>query len=152
MHSRGFIQKQSNLDAIRAIVKERQAWNTLLRDEGNVVRPNTAVIKVDFRPEEKLENLSATDASEMTVRIGGLVAKSVTDMTQRVPDMEGLGLVADENAPEQLRLSWPGGTTTIRDGLIASDETKPRAMAATAERPTPVRLHPVAIQWRPKGN
>ena len=25
-------------------------------------------------------------------------------------------LVADENAPEQLRLSWPGGTTTIRDG------------------------------------
>jgi hypothetical protein len=88
----------------------------LLRDEGNVVRSNTAVIKVDFRPEEKLENLSGADASEMTVRIGGLVAKSVTDMTQRVPDMEGLGLVADENAPEQLRLSWPGGTTTIRDG------------------------------------
>ena len=88
----------------------------LLRDEGNVVRPNTAVIKVDFRPEEKLEALSATDASEMTVRIGGLVAKSVTDMTQRVPDMEGLGLVQDDNAPEQLRLSWPGGTTTIRDG------------------------------------
>lgn len=88
----------------------------LLRDEGNVVRPNTAVIKVDFRPEEKLEGLSGEDASEMTVRIGGLVAKSVTDMTQRVPDMEGLGLVADENAPEQLRLSWPGGTTTIRDG------------------------------------
>ncbi|MGK4006576.1 SpoIIE family protein phosphatase [Sorangium sp. So ce1036] len=35
MHSRGFIQKQSNLDAVRAIVKERQAWNTLLREEGN---------------------------------------------------------------------------------------------------------------------
>ena len=87
----------------------------LLRDEGNSVRPNTAVIKVDFRPEEKLEAMSGTDASEMTVRIGGLVAKSVTDLTQRVPDMEGLG-VQDDSAPEQLRLSWPGGTTTIRDG------------------------------------
>jgi hypothetical protein len=87
----------------------------LLRDEGNVVRPNTAVIKVDFRPEEKLEGLSGEDASEMTVRIGGLVAKSVTDMTQRVPDMEGLGF-ENEGAPEQLRLSWSGGTTTIRDG------------------------------------
>jgi FHA domain-containing protein len=87
----------------------------LLRDEGNVVRPNTAVIKVDFRPEEKLDAIGGADASEMTVRIGSLVAKSVTDLTQRVPDMEGLG-VQDENAPEQLRVSWPGGTTTVRDG------------------------------------
>jgi hypothetical protein len=87
----------------------------LLRDEGNVVRPNTAVIKVDFRPEEKLDAVGGADASEMTVRIGSLVARSVTDLTQRVPDLEGLG-VQDASAPEQLRLSWPGGATTIRDG------------------------------------
>jgi hypothetical protein len=87
----------------------------LLRDEGGTVRPGTAIIKVDFRPEEKLEAPSASDLSEMTVRIGGLMQKSVTDLTQRVPDMEGLGL-QDDTAPEQLRLSWPGGTTTIRDG------------------------------------
>ena len=87
----------------------------LLRDEGNTVRPGTAVIKVDFRPEEKLDAPGGTDASEMTVRLGNLMAHSVTDLTQRVPDMEGLG-VTDETSPEQLRLSWPGGTTTIRDG------------------------------------
>ena len=89
----------------------------LLRDEGGTVRPGTAVVKVDFRPEEKLGPAGgAGDVSEMTVRIGGLVAQSVTDLTQRVPDMEGLGVMKDDNAPEQLRLSWPGGTTTIRDG------------------------------------
>jgi hypothetical protein len=87
----------------------------LLRDEGGTVRPGTAVVKVDFRPEEKLGPATGADASEMTVRIDGLVAKSVTDLTQRVPDVEGLG-VQDDTAPEQFRLSWPGGTATIRSG------------------------------------
>jgi hypothetical protein len=93
----------------------------LLRDEGNVVRPNTAIIKVDFRPEEKLEGISGADASEMTVRIGGLVAKSVTDLTQRVPDMEGLG-VQDDTAPEQLRLSGASSKINKRQLWVEADE------------------------------
>src|SRR4029079_10001657 len=55
----------------------------MLRDEGGTVRPGNAVIKVDF---SEVDSGTATDPSEMTVRIGGPVAKALTDLTQRVPE------------------------------------------------------------------
>src|SRR5205814_8896940 len=53
----------------------------LLRDEGGTVRPGHAVIKVDFAEVEA----APSDPSEMTVRIGGPVARSLTHPPQRGP-------------------------------------------------------------------
>jgi len=79
----------------------------LLRDEGSTVRPGTAVIKVDFAEGERAAPI---DPSEMTVRIGAHVAPSIIDHTVRVPEAQG---PADQ---ESLKVSWPGGATTIRAG------------------------------------
>jgi hypothetical protein len=81
----------------------------LLRDEGGTVRPGNAIIKVDFSEGDKPQ---PTDPSEMTVRIGIPVARSLTDLTQRVPE----AAVAPATEEEQLKVSWPGGSTTIRAG------------------------------------
>jgi hypothetical protein len=79
----------------------------LLRDEGGTVRPGTAVIKVDFSEGERP---AAPDPSEMTVRIGMPLARSLTDLTMRVPE------AAPSTEEEQLKVTWPGGSTTIRSG------------------------------------
>jgi hypothetical protein len=83
----------------------------LLRDEGGTVRPGHAVIKVDFSSVEA----PATDASEMTVRIGGPVAKQLTDLTQRVPE-SFMGAYVNPAAEERLKVLWTGGEATIRAG------------------------------------
>jgi hypothetical protein len=83
----------------------------LLRDEGGTVRPGTAVIKVDFSEVDH----SAVDASEMTVRVGGLVAKSLTDLTMRVPE-SFVGAFVNPAAEEKLKVLWTGGEATIRAG------------------------------------
>jgi hypothetical protein len=84
----------------------------LLRDEGGTVRPGTAVIKVDF---EEGERPAPTDASEMTIRVGGPVVRSLTDVTQRVPESFA-GAHVDPTGEETLRVSWSGGAATIRAG------------------------------------
>jgi hypothetical protein len=84
----------------------------LLRDEGGSVRGGGAVIKVDFHEGEPA---AALDASEMTVRIGGKLAPSLTDLTQRVPDAAVI-TSEDPNSPETLRVSWSGGAATVRVG------------------------------------
>src|SRR5262249_42765287 len=84
----------------------------LLRDEGGTVRPGHAVIKVDFG---EVESAAPVDASEMTVRIGGPVAKSLTDLTQRVPE-SFVGSYVNPAAEERLKVLWTGGEATIRAG------------------------------------
>ena len=82
----------------------------LLRDEGGSVRPGHAVVKVDFA---ELEQPVAADAGEMTVRISVPLGRTVLDMqTQSLPDVgnpEGEG-------PDELKVTWPEGETTIRGG------------------------------------
>src|SRR5207244_7860955 len=73
--------------------------------------PGNAVIKVDFSEVEG----AATDPSEMTVRIGGPVAKSLTDLTQRVPESFA-GAYVNPAAEERLKVQWTGGEATIRAG------------------------------------
>lgn len=84
----------------------------LLRDEGGSVTRGAAVIKVDFHAGEPR---GALDPSEMTVRVGGRLAPSLTDLTQRVPDA-AVVTSEDPNAPERLRVTWPGGAATVRAG------------------------------------
>ena len=84
----------------------------LLRDEGGTVRPGNAVIKVDFA---ETSSEAPLDASEMTVRIGGAVAKSLTDLTQRVPE-SFVGAFVNPAAEERLKVVWSGGEATIRGG------------------------------------
>ena len=83
----------------------------LLRDEGATVRPGTAIIKVDFAEGERLKPV---DPSEMTVRVGGPLARSVTDLTERVPEMAGTHF--EGMGAEALRVAWPGGVAGIRAG------------------------------------
>jgi hypothetical protein len=84
----------------------------LLRDEGGTVRPGTAVIKVDFA---EGESTVVEDPSEMTIRVGGPVARSLTDLTQRVPE-SFQGAHVDPTGEEKLRVAWSGGAATIRSG------------------------------------
>ena len=83
----------------------------LLRDEGGTVRPGHAVIKVDFAEVEA----APSDPSEMTVRVGGPIARSLTDLTQRVPE-SFVGAYVNPSAEEKLKVSWTGGDSTIRAG------------------------------------
>ena len=85
----------------------------LLRDEGGTVRPGTAVVKVDFSEVEV--PAAQVDASEMTIRIGGDVARSLTDITQRVPE-SFVGAFVDPSGEDRLRLHWEGGEANIRSG------------------------------------
>jgi hypothetical protein len=85
----------------------------LLRDEGGTVRPGNAVIKVDFAEVDAAP--STVDPSEMTVRIGGPVAKSLTDLTQRVPESFA-GAYVNPAAEERFKVVWPGGEAAIRAG------------------------------------
>src|SRR4029453_13876533 len=84
----------------------------LLRDEGGTVRPGNAVIKVDF---SEGDTGGATDPPEMTVRIGGPVAKSLTDLTQRVPE-SFVGAYVNPAAEERLKVLWSGGGGRIAPG------------------------------------
>ncbi len=84
----------------------------LLRDEGGTVRPGMAVIKVDFAAGDRPE---VEDPSEMTIRVGGPLARSVTDLTQRVPESVP-GAHVDPAGEEKLRVAWSGGAATIRAG------------------------------------
>ena len=80
----------------------------LLRDEGGTVRSGHALVKADFTEAEKF---APPDPSEMTVRIGAGLGRSVADLpTQRVAD--GLP-TAGEN---HLKVTWPGGVTLVREG------------------------------------
>jgi hypothetical protein len=86
----------------------------LLRDEGGSVRPGTAVIKVDFSEVESPE--AAADPREMTVRFSVPLGRTVLDMqTQNVPELGG----AEGEGPEELRVTWAEGETTIRGGARA---------------------------------
>lgn len=82
----------------------------LLRDEGGSVRPGYAIVKVDF---SEVEKPVSADQGEMTVRISTPLGRTVLDMqTQNLPDIgnpEGEG-------PEELKVTWPDGETTIRGG------------------------------------
>jgi hypothetical protein len=84
----------------------------LLRDEGGTVRPGNAIIKVDFQEGDRPV---VNDAAEMTVRIGGTIARSLTDLTQRVPESFA-GAFVDPSGKEKFRVNWPGGNATIRAG------------------------------------
>jgi hypothetical protein len=84
----------------------------MLRDEGGTVRPGNAVIKVDF---SEVDSGTPTDPSEMTVRIGGPVAKALTDLTQRVPE-SFVGAYVNPAAEERLKVLWSGGEAMIRAG------------------------------------
>jgi hypothetical protein len=80
----------------------------LLRDEGSTVRPGHAIVKADFTEAEKF---APPDPSEMTVRIGAGLGRSVADLpTTRVPD----GLPTD--GEQHLKVSWTGGHTMVREG------------------------------------
>jgi hypothetical protein len=85
----------------------------LLRDEGGTVRPGMAVVKVDFSEVEP--PAGQVDASEMTIRIGGDVARSLTDLTQRVPE-SFVGAFVDPSGEDRLRVLWEGGEAKIRSG------------------------------------
>ena len=82
----------------------------LLRDEGGSVRPGYAVVKVDF---SEGETAVIPDSGEMTVRLSTPLGRTVLDMqTQNLPEIgnpEGEG-------PEELKVTWPDGETTIRGG------------------------------------
>ncbi|HEV8253269.1 MAG TPA: FhaA domain-containing protein [Vicinamibacteria bacterium] len=80
----------------------------LMRDEGGSVRSGSAIIKVDFSEGDRL---IPPDPSEMTVRVGMPVVRSITDLTERVEEVP-----APTDSEEVLKLSWPGGTTNIRSG------------------------------------
>ena len=84
----------------------------LLRDEGGTVRPGNAIIKVDFA---EVDRAAENDPSEMTVRIGGSVARSLTDLTTRVPE-SFVGAYVNPSAEEKLKVLWTGGESTIRAG------------------------------------
>jgi hypothetical protein len=78
----------------------------LLRDESGNVRPGTGVIKADFT---EAARLAAPDPSEMTVRVGKPVARSLTDLpTERVPEIAADG--------SRLRVNWDKGSTTVTGG------------------------------------
>jgi hypothetical protein len=67
---------------------------------------------VDF---SEVDSGTATDPSEMTVRIGGPVAKALTDLTQRVPE-SFVGAYVNPAAEERLKVLWSGGEAMIRAG------------------------------------
>ena len=82
----------------------------LLRDEGGSVRPGAAVVKVDF---SEVETPVTADSGEMTVRLSTPLGRTVLEMqTQNLPDLSN----GEGEGPEELRISWPEGETTVRGG------------------------------------
>lgn len=80
----------------------------LLRDESGNVRPGNAIVKADFT---EARRLAPPDPSEMTVRIGKPVARSLTDLpTERVPE------TPLSNGGAGLRVQWDRGSTMVAGG------------------------------------